>query len=99
MASPATKNIFMEHRKPDPKPTTVLAYAQRVARKAVPWLTGRIAGFTAISLLLAVVFAWITGLSFWACWLMSIVSIKVNGIIADWEDGRPGGFNGGPKSN
>jgi hypothetical protein len=84
---------------PDPNPPTVLAYVQRLARKAVPWLTGWIAGFIAISLLLAVVLAWITGLSFWACWLMSIVAVKVNGIIAAWEDDRPGGFTGGPKSN
>ena len=76
-----------------------VAYAQRVARKAVPWLTHWIAGFIAISLLLAVVMAWITGLSFWVCWLMSIVSVKVNGMIAAWEDDRPGGFTGSPDSN
>jgi hypothetical protein len=82
-----------------PNPYSGVAYAQRVARKAVPWLTHWIAGFIAISLLLAVVMAWITGLSFWVCWLMSIVSVKVNGMIAAWEDDRPGGFTGPPDSD
>ena len=35
----------------------------------------------------------ISGLPLWACFLMSVVAVLVNGLVIAWEDGRPGGFN------
>ncbi|WP_148661392.1 hypothetical protein [Roseateles chitosanitabidus] len=37
--------------------------------------------------------AWISGLPFWAAALIVGVAMLANGLIAEIEDGSPGGFN------
>ena len=43
-------------------------------------------------------------LPFWACFLIALFGLLVNGWLATWEDEQPGGFNNptdppGPPSN
>lgn len=35
----------------------------------------------------------ISDLPFWACFLMALGGLLVNGWLAAWEDDQPGGFN------
>jgi hypothetical protein len=36
----------------------------------------------------------VSGLPLWACLLVVVGSMVVNGFVADWEDRQPGGFHG-----
>ena len=47
----------------------------------------------AISGSVAALVSWFLKWPLWACWLSVAGAMMVNGIIADWEDNRPGGFN------
>jgi hypothetical protein len=35
----------------------------------------------------------VSGLPLWACFLMSVFAVLINGWLATWEDDQPGGFN------
>lgn len=36
---------------------------------------------------------WVSGMPLWACFVVSLFAILINGWLATWEDDRPGGFN------
>jgi hypothetical protein len=38
-------------------------------------------------------FAFFVKISFFICFVMITVAMVINGIIAEWEDNEPGGFN------
>ena len=46
-----------------------------------------------VSVGIAGLIAWFTKWPFWGCWLLVAGAMVVNGVVADWEDTRPGGFN------
>jgi hypothetical protein len=50
-------------------------------------------GGLAASAALAGAVTYFSGLSFWLIWPLLIVALVINGLLAEWEDNQPGGFN------
>jgi hypothetical protein len=50
-------------------------------------------GFIGFVALFVVLFAWFSGLPYWASALIVVAAILVNGLVARIEDDLPGGFN------
>jgi len=50
-----------------------------------------------IGLLLAIAIgfagSWLLGISFWITVPLALLALVLNGLLAEWEDNRPGGFN------
>ena len=36
---------------------------------------------------------WLFGLSLWITVPLTLLALILNGLLAEWEDNRPGGFN------
>jgi ribose/xylose/arabinose/galactoside ABC-type transport system permease subunit len=53
--------------------------------------------YTAVGLAIAVIIgaliSWFSSLPFWASFAIVVVSMVLNGVLAEYEDNRPGGFN------
>ena len=47
----------------------------------------------AIAGIIGAVVSWFSSLSFWASFAIVLVAMVFNGILAVYEDNRPGGFN------
>ena len=53
--------------------------------------------YTAIGLMIAAIIGalitWLSKLPFWASFMIVVVAMVLNGILAEYEDNLPGGFN------
>jgi len=49
-------------------------------------------GALVIAAIAAGVFHKLSGLNFWISWAIVLLAMVINGLIAEWEDHRSGGF-------
>lgn len=46
-----------------------------------------------IAAIIGTLISWLSGLPFWASFMIASVAMILNGILAEYEDNLPGGFN------
>jgi hypothetical protein len=49
--------------------------------------------FLSISIVIGLVLHWWTGIPFWIGFVLTAAALFLNGLLAGYEDNRPGGFN------